>query len=147
MHSPFILCPHHLSHLHRWIFPYFRVGPRASSPWPHPLFCVLIWVGFITEHFLILELVLVRVLHAFTLYSVSSSESPSSPNISYFRVGPRASSPCPHPLVCVLIIWVTFINEHFLILELVLMRVLHALYSMISMSSSSESASSPNIKT
>ena len=72
MPSPFILC-HHLSRLHHQTFPYFRVGPRASSPCPHPLFCVIIWVAFITKHFLILELVPVRVLHALTLYSVSAS--------------------------------------------------------------------------
>ena len=177
MPSPFILCLHLLSRLHHRTFPYFRVGPRASSPCPHPLFCVCIfWVAFITEHFRILELVPVRVLHALTLYSVSlSSESPSSPNISlfeswspcessmpspfilcpyhlsqlyhrtfpYFRVGPRVSPPCPHPLFCV-IIWVGFITEHFLILELVLMRVLHAL-ALYSVSLSSESALSPNI--
>ena len=175
MPSPFILC-HHLSRLHHWTVSYFRVGPRVSPPCNHPLFCVLIiWVTFITEYFFILELVVVRVLHDLTLYSVSSSESPSSPNISlfeswspcefsmtspfilcpyhlsrlhhrtfpYLRVGLRASSPWPHPLFCVLIIWVAFITEQFLILELVSVRVLHAL-TLYSVSLSSESPSSPN---
>ena len=45
MPSPFILCLH-LSRLYPRTFPYFRVGPRASSPCPHPLFCVCRLVAY-----------------------------------------------------------------------------------------------------